>query len=1222
MPRFPVHRHPRAGAALIVALFLIVVIGALAVVSLAGLRSVRRTESATQAQRRATALEALALEEQLGPLREAARARAILPPRDLPPELTAAPGLEKLLALSQGGVPLTAGKRALPAPDLGAPRLHTSGEGPAATQAGWLYLGAEGPLTEAQAEAAPRQVLGRYAFTLWDLAGCLDLNHASHDSLPATAETALWQARRGDPRTISSEFLPGWAQGLSTLLSWRDVKSAAGLDTYRRLTEQFLPATAGRQTLEGTRRFLTRRELLSASTRLSPGIPPTTLAHYRTFSSGLAAPSARSPEPLAGHPVAEERPLTTGQVLPGNTPVLARRFPLERLNLLSYDFPATPAQDPDRQREIRRWFGLWRASSADPWTYVGSRADGSAASGPTLELPTLAQIAAEFPAREPNFFETLKAALTPGSLGQNFPFGAAQRSAELQASADLHLVQIGLNLIDQWDADGYPTVAQATPDSPRQAGIENLPYLSQLHLDALNPFWFHSADVPFEDRRVIPYLIPELWNPHQLPANGPPSAAPLAIRLRLEGTVVLKSLGAAAAANRTREIRFSGGSGALVISAAEFPGFNPVPRPVLNAAARDGCWDNSGFTYKGAALNEPSNDGRLPHTSFYAARLTPDPTEKDVLKGAFDARPLDPGYTGAPVETANGLPFKASNQQPYPGLTRPGTAANRPWVYTTPEAPFLRVEFGLGASERFDVVLDYLDHEGRWIPYASFAAGSPAHGATHGLGNAKTAPFAELFPARYLSTLHHLPDDRRPFLDAGGAVSFFKADPRTARLGVAVAMTPGTPMSGLGGLPARGPMRWPSILDLEAGAWSDLPLHVADALSLPNSLVKGPGGFYGRGLLNRFNDTLSKKTDPPNPIKFATFNPGDPFYSNPFGGLANPAYFPGLFGENLTIDARESHYLDPDGQVRPGDGWLWRHAIDEAHGVSPGAGGDEAWLRERSANQLYTNQAAFPRVLDRAFRSVAELGHVFRDLPQRSLDLTSPQSPDVALLDAFCLRETPLDSRGRPLTAGGFNPAVLPEDLLAATLAGTAQAEPQPVRAYPASPYQDQRVSNAPTTTELPLITLTRADAAKIAAPFLETTRGETGTPPESPADLIPALADHAESPGKRPRLSERPSVRAASEVDSFPALGAGSSLPFPAVKSEREAPLRALADSTETRVWNLFLDLTVESGQLPSFTTALDDFTPTARRRAWYHLAIDRLTGQVLEVQRERASF
>ena len=78
-------------------------------------------------------------------------------------------------------------------------------------------------------------------------------------------------------------------------------------------------------------------------------------------------------------------------------------------------------------------------------------------------------------------------------------------------------------------------------------------------------------------------------------------------------------------------------------------------------------------------------------------------------------------------------------------------------------------------------------------------------------------------------------------------------------------------------------------------------------------------------------------------------------------------------------------------------------------------------------------------------------------------------------------------------------------------------------------------------------------------------------------------------------------------------------------MKSEREAPLRALADFSDYRVWNLFLDLIVEAGQVPRGTPAaetLEAFTPRARRHAWFHLALDRTTAQVLEVQRERAEF
>src|SRR6185312_8619109 len=46
-----------------------------------------------------------------------------------------------------------------------------------------------------------------------------------------------------------------------------------------------------------------------------------------------------------------------------------------------------------------------------------------------------------------------------------------------------------------------------------------------------------------------------------------------------------------------------------------------------------------------------------------------------------------------------------------------------------------------------------------------------------------------------------------------------------------------------------------------------------------------------------------------------------------------------------------------------------------------------------------------PLLLHRPFRSVAELGYVFRDDPWKNLSFFTPESGDAALLDIFCINE-------------------------------------------------------------------------------------------------------------------------------------------------------------------------------------------------------------------------
>jgi hypothetical protein len=64
---------------------------------------------------------------------------------------------------------------------------------------------------------------------------------------------------------------------------------------------------------------------------------------------------------------------------------------------------------------------------------------------------------------------------------------------------------------------------------------------------------------------------------------------------------------------------------------------------------------------------------------------------------------------------------------------------------------------------------------------------------------------------------------------------------------------------------------------------------------------------------------------------------------------------------------------------------------------------------------------------------------------------------------------------------------------------------------------------------------------------------------------------------------------------------------------------IRALADSGQTRVWNLLIDLIVQTA--PRFQTQASPthWEPTAQERVWLHVSLDRFTGRVLDTQWER---
>lgn len=67
-----------------------------------------------------------------------------------------------------------------------------------------------------------------------------------------------------------------------------------------------------------------------------------------------------------------------------------------------------------------------------------------------------------------------------------------------------------------------------------------------------------------------------------------------------------------------------------------------------------------------------------------------------------------------------------------------------------------------------------------------------------------------------------------------------------------------------------------------------------------------------------------------------------------------------------------------------------------------------------------------------------------------------------------------------------------------------------------------------------------------------------------------------------------------------------------------QEVIARALADTCQTRTWNLMIDLVAQSGRYPPTATNLSDFVVEGEKRYWLHVAIDRFTGEVIDQQLE----
>ncbi len=196
-----------------------------------------------------------------------------------------------------------------------------------------------------------------------------------------------------------------------------------------------------------------------------------------------------------------------------------------------------------------------------------------------------------------------------------------------------------------------------------------------------------------------------------------------------------------------------------------------------------------------------------------------------------------------------------------------------------------------------------------------------------------------------------------------------------------------------------------------------------------------------------------------------------------------------------------------------------------------------------------------PVILNHPFHSVGDLGYAFRDEPWKTLDFSSPNSADAGLLDLFTLSDA-------PVIAGRVNPNTPYPQVLAALISGATQ--------------------NSGSGT---MVSTNSALAVGNAIYGLS-----TNTPFLNRADLVTRFMTNA-------------------NVTTLAPSG---------IKTEREAVVRAVAESANTRTWNFMVDIIAQSGRYPASATGLDNFIVDGERRYWMHIAIDRYTGQVVDRQLE----
>ena len=287
-----------------------------------------------------------------------------------------------------------------------------------------------------------------------------------------------------------------------------------------------------------------------------------------------------------------------------------------------------------------------------------------------------------------------------------------------------------------------------------------------------------------------------------------------------------------------------------------------------------------------------------------------------------------------------------------------------------------------------------------------------------------------------------------------------------------------------------------------------------------------------------------------------------------YGGMSGDAMYPGLLSDNKPTSI--THYADPDGTIRRGDSAYSNDYV--SFGGLP-VGQDPEFSKSKSR----------PIILNRPFRSVAEMGYASRGMPWKHLDFFTEESADTALLDLFCVN-TPAVSG---LRAGVVNLNTRQTPVLQAALAGAVR--------------RDEPGGSPGEISDTYPSNLQDTDASALAASLVELT--SSTNPARGPllhrGDLVtkwlgdPSLVPVRENPYA---LDDR-------------------------IKRRREAPVRVLADIGSTRTWNLLIDVVAQSGRYSATSTNLDQFIVEGERRYWWHIALDRYTGKIVDQQLELVS-
>lgn len=960
----------------------------------------------------------------------------------------------------------------------------------------WIYITRSGavetggPLSGASNKAPSNTafVLGRFAYNIYQVDGLLDINVAGYDA--NDAKTSAVAPMKGSTALADLTAIPGLSNAttIAQIVDWRNKESRndyplmiAGLKTgdssMTEVRNWGEPAGYQQPFTDGTKtdnRFFSRQDLLKYfAHEFKSGTENYALPYLTTFSADLNQPSVR-PDPArptvvsgtatGGNSAYQDEQLSSDRQINAamlkvldneQNPVVRQRFPLDRLKYV------TPDPQPAVRQKISDYFGLEWNNNA--WVYNAGKSDGS-----IKKLHEMGD-------RAPNMIELLKAAIAIGSLGGQLNYGEARAGIikTRDSNIDNQIIRIAACIIDQYDADSYPT--QIVFNGNAYSGVEDLPYLYGLRVGAYrlaklvpndvvnvaNRSKFPTNGTPADDfYSNVAMIQPILWNPHAQTAGGDrpsefritASTIPPGDTLPVIDTDVVAKLR-----------WWANGSGAygndlpMEVPDARYldpRGFDPsLDYITFNVALESSSPASFREPYTLKAPDYPSGTG----ARLYDSNDDVDGESADTTVGSFDQN-----------DTANG-----ENTTQAIGF-RAAYCWSGPWVSQDKWMQMAKLQ-----TSGISFELQYKTPAG-WVTYDKYE---------------KFATGTEQFD---LGRYNH----GAAYINQRFMRFYLRIDPRTDRYGTRNFYTAPKTESDVKGLSQGRSIRS-----------GDGTGHPTVGLSWPSDAL----GTY------RFNVPTS--------------------------------YFLGQLSENKSTNNGVMFYGDPDGVKRL------------AMGGYAATGGVDGLPMAQG------NFQSRPVILNRPFRSVAELGYAMRDQPWKQLDFFSPESGDAALLDMFCMYE-PKDTEIDPVVAGRVNLNSTRPEVIEALLRGVKLTEDS---------------------------ALSEVDAKNVAQALVNwTSSTDEGKGP---------LRNRSELVGKFVKRDGANFIYSGfSQAFDSVFIGANKMIPL-----RRQNVLRALVDSGTARSWNFLIDLIVQDGQFSSTGTAGKDFTVRGEKRYWVHLGIDRFTGEVI---------